>query len=130
MIISGDYTSNTNIDTNRPSQISISPDGKLVAVSQDKTVNLFSVLTGQMLAAIVEPHSQPIVKVLFSADGQYLFTAGDKHIRIFHNVPGIEINIQELKETLKRNLSNSAAKERIEKQIVLAEESLKKILST
>ena len=69
-------------------------------------------------------------QVLFSADGQHLFTAGDKHIRIFHNVPGIEINIQELKEVLKRNMSNSAAKERIEKQIKLAEENLKNILAS
>jgi len=129
VIASGDYTSNSSLDPNRPSQISLSPDGKLVGVSQDKTVHLYSVTSAKMVASILEPHSQPIVKVLFSADGQYLFTAGDKHIRIFHNVPGIEINIQELKETLKRNLSNSAAKERIEKQIALAEETLKKILS-
>ena len=37
---------------------------------------------------------------------------------------------QELKEVLKKNLSNSAAKERIEKQIQLAEENLKNILAS
>ena len=36
---------------------------------------------------------------------------------------------QELKETLQRNLSNSAAKERIQSQITIAEDNLKKILS-
>ena len=68
-------------------------------------------------------------QVLFSADSEYLFTAGDKHIRIFHNVPGIQSNIQELKLTLKKNLTNSTAKERIEQQIKLAEENLKNIVS-
>ena len=70
-----------------------------------------------------------LFQVLFSSDSQYLFTAGDKHIRIFHNVPGIQMNIQDLKVTLKKNLSNTTAKERIEAQIQLAEKNLKKILS-
>jgi len=127
VIISAEYAED-KIESGKPSLITISPEGKLVALSQDKRVNLYSVLTGKLVASIEEPHSQPIVKVLFSSDGQYLFTAGDKHIRIFLNVPGIKNNIHELKEMLKRNLSNSAAKERIEGQIALAEQNLKNIL--
>ena len=53
-----------------------------------------SVGSGECLGKIEGIHSQALTKVLFSADGQYIFTAGDKHIRIFHNVPGIKINIQ------------------------------------
>ena len=90
----------------------------------------FSVATGECLGKIEGIHSQALTKVLYSADGQYLFTSGDKHIRIFHNVPGIQINIQELREVLKKNISNSAAKERIQKQIELAEENLKNILTS
>jgi len=127
VIISTEFAGD-KIESGKPSLITISPEGKLVALSQDKRVNLYSVLTGKLLASIEEPHSQPIVKVLFSSDGQYLFTAGDKHIRIFLNVPGIKNNILELKEMLKRNISNSAAKERIEGQIALAEQNLKNIL--
>jgi len=127
VIISTEYAED-KIESGKPSLITISPEGKLVALSQDKRVNLYSVLTGKLLASIEEPHSQPIVKVLFSSDGQYLFTAGDKHIRIFLNVPGIKNNIIELKEMLKRNMSNSAATERIEGQIALAEQNLKNIL--
>jgi len=126
VLISGGY----DLDSSQPSKVSISPDGKMVTIYQDKTVVMYSVATGECLGRIEGIHSQPLTKVLFSADGQHLFTAGDKHIRIFHNVPGIEINIQELKEVLKRNMSNSAAKERIEKQIKLAEENLKNILAS
>jgi len=128
VIITGDYTGD-GIESSKPSQIMISPNGKVVAIHQEKRVNLYSVLTGELVGSIQDPHTQPIVKVLFSADSEYLFTAGDKHIRIFHNVPGIQSNIQELKLTLKKNLTNSTAKERIEQQIKLAEENLKNIVS-
>ena len=61
VIISGDYTD--KFDSSRPSQITISPDGKVVAISQDKLVNLYSVLTGAHVAAIEEPHTNNITKV-------------------------------------------------------------------
>jgi len=124
VLISGNH----DLDSNKPSKVSISPDGKMVTLYQDKTLMMYSVATGECLGKIEGIHSQALTKVLYSADGQYLFTAGDKHIRIFHNVPGIQINIQELREVLKKNISNSAAKERIQKQIELAEENLKNIL--
>ena len=57
-------------------------------------VIVLSVASGECLGKIEGIHSQSLTKVLFSADGQHIFTAGDKHIRIFHNVPGIKINIQ------------------------------------
>ena len=92
VIMSGSY--GDSLDTSRRVMITLSPDGKLVALSQDKLVNLYSVLTGALVASIEEPHTQTITRVLFSPDCQYLFTSGDKHIRIFHNVPGIKNNIQ------------------------------------
>ena len=62
VIISTEYAGD-KIESGKPSLITISPEGKLVALSQDKRVNLYSVLTGKLLASIEEPHSQPIVKV-------------------------------------------------------------------
>ena len=63
VIISTEYAED-KIESGKPSLITISPEGKLVALSQDKRVNLYSVLTGKLLASIEEPHSQPIVKVI------------------------------------------------------------------
>ena len=62
VIISAEYAED-KIESGKQSLITISPEGKLVALSQDKRVNLYSVLTGKLVASIEEPHSQPIVKV-------------------------------------------------------------------
>ena len=62
VVISAEYAED-KIDSGKPSLITISPEGKLVALCQDKRVNLYSVLTGKLVASIDEPHSQPIVKV-------------------------------------------------------------------
>ena len=32
--------------------------------------------------------------MLFDPTSRYLLTAGDKHIRILHNVPGCKVNIE------------------------------------
>ena len=40
--------------------------------------------------------------------------ANQKPFRVFHNVPGKLMQIEDLKAQLKRNLSNSTAKARIE----------------
>ena len=61
IIVSGDYSK--ELDSSRKSQITISPDGRMVAISQDRLVNLYSVLTGKLLASIEEPHSQSVTKV-------------------------------------------------------------------
>ena len=61
VLMSGDYSK--ELDTSRQSQVSISPDGKMLALSQDRQVNLYSVLTGKLLAIIEDPHSLSITKV-------------------------------------------------------------------
>ena len=62
VIITGDYTGD-GIESSKPSQIMISPNGKVVAIHQEKRVNLYSVLTGELVGSIQDPHTQPIVKV-------------------------------------------------------------------
>ena len=106
--------------------------------------SILSILRLQLARSIVRLIQRFTLQVLFSADGQLLLTAGDKHVRVLHNVPGININIQvssglvslcsvcessgssmsciqELRAALRRNATNSAAKERIEQQIQAAE---------
>ena len=61
VLVSGDYTA--ELDSSKPSAVTLSPDGKLVALSQDGRLRLYSVLTGDMAASIEEPHSQPITRV-------------------------------------------------------------------
>merc|ERR1712241_1521031 len=81
-------------DSNQPSLIALSPDGLVVAIAQDRSIAFFSA------------------------------TTGDKHVRVFHNVPGKLMQIEDLKIQLKKNMSNSTAKARIEGLIRDAEEEL------
>jgi len=123
VIMSGSYS----WDSNLPSNITISPDGKVVALSQDKSLAFYSVLTGSTAGTLTDVHTEQVTQVIFSSGSDLVFTSGDKHVRVFHNVPGMKIQIQDLKAALQRNLTNSAAKERIEKQIKTAEDALKNI---
>jgi len=123
VIISGSYS----WDPSHRSNISLSPDGKVVVLFHEKTLAFYSVLTGDCTGTIVDPHTEPLTQVVFSAGSDIVLTSGDKHVRVFHNVPGIKIQIQALKVALQKNMTNSAAKERIEKQIKEAEDTLKAI---
>ena len=49
---------------------------------------------GELEGEITDVHTQPITRVLFDAAGKYVLTTGDKHVRVFHNVPGHRTSIQ------------------------------------
>jgi len=125
VIITGKYAG----DPNYRSIISLSPDGRVVAIAHDKSVMFYSVLTGEPEGELVDIHSEPVSSITFDSSNKYVVTAGDKHIRVFHNVPGHRIAVQDLQATLKKLISNTAARERIELQIKEAEAQLEKILS-
>lgn len=67
-----------------------------------------------------------ITAVMFDSSGKYVLTAGDKHIRVFHNVTGVRCNITTAKDKLKQN-QTSATKERLQKVINDGEAFLKEI---
>ena len=90
MLMSGSYP----WDNNQPSKISISPDGKVVALSHDKSIAFYSVVTGLSAGAVPDVHTEPVTQVIFSASSDLVFTSGDRHVRVFHNVPGLRISIQ------------------------------------
>jgi len=111
-------------DSNQPSLIALSPDGLVVAIAQDRNIAFFSATTGECTERISEPHSEPVTSMIFDSSSAFLITAGDKHVRVFHNVPGKLMQIEDLKIQLKKNMSNSTAKARIEGLIRDAEEEL------
>lgn len=117
-------------DSSQPSSICLSPDGLVVALSQSASLAFYSVATGQLAGQMGELHSEPISSLVFDSSSSFLLTAGDRHIRVFHNVPGKIIQIEDLKAQLKRNLTNSTAKDRIEKLIMDAEKDLAAIVGS
>ena len=90
VIMSGPYS----WDSNLPSNITISPNGKVVALSQDKSLAFYSVLSGDSAGSLTDVHSEPVSQVIFSSGSDLVFTSGDRHVRVFHNVPGMRIQIQ------------------------------------
>ena len=90
VIMSGSYP----WDNNMPSKITISPDGAVVVLSHDKSLAFYSVLTGADAGTVTGVHTEPVSQTIFSSDSQLVLTAGDKHVKVLHNVPGIRIKIQ------------------------------------
>merc|ERR1712210_75923 len=100
-------------DSNQPSLISLSPDGLVVAIAQDKNLAFFSATTGECTGKMSEPHTEAVTSMIFDSSSAFLITAGDKHVRVFHNVPGKLMQIEDLKAQLKRNLSNSTPRQEL-----------------
>jgi len=90
VIMNGSYS----WDSNLPSNITISPDGKVVALNQDKSLAFYSVLSGDSAGSLTDVHSESVSQVIFSSGSDLVFTSGDRHVRVFHNVPGMRIQIQ------------------------------------
>jgi mRNA-capping enzyme len=49
---------------------------------------------GESEGEIHDVHTEPITCLLFDNAGKYVLTAGDKHVRVFHNVPGLKTAVQ------------------------------------
>lgn len=58
-----------------------------------------------------------IVAIAFDPLGLQLFVAGDRQIRVFHNVTGYKVGILAAKEKLKDKKVSMATRERLELQI-------------
>lgn len=67
-----------------------------------------------------------ITAIMFDSSGKYVLTAGDKHIRVFHNVTGVHCDITTAKDKLKQT-QTSATKERLQKVIQDGEAFLKEV---
>lgn len=99
------------------SLIRLSADSELVSIGHKCEVSLFSASNGEPLGVIRDPHSGcPISCMVFDKEGRWLLTSGDKHIRIFKNVPGYLRRKQVLKEKLIGAKSESL-RERLQQQI-------------
>ena len=96
----------------------------MVAVAHHTDVHWFSALTGAAQGTIEQPHgARRISALLFDKESRWLLTTGDKHVRVFHNVPGHKVRLEELQAKL-RTANTAAMKERLQQQI----EELKTVL--
>ncbi|GJQ80910.1 putative cellular response to glucose starvation [Trypoxylus dichotomus] len=109
-----------------PSLIALSPNAEVVAVATTNSLAFYSALTGDLDYKIENIYNGKITSILFDSLGKYIFTAGDKHIRVFHNVTGYRCAITTANNKLKQN-QTSATKERLQKLIADSESFLQTI---
>jgi WD40 repeat protein len=80
---------------NRPSSVSLSPDGTLVATgSWDGTIHIWDVASGKLLRVLVG-HGSSVYGVAFSPDGNFLASAGsfDETARVWNPKTGMTLRI-------------------------------------
>ena len=99
------------------SKIALSPDGKVLAISRDKSIFLHRLEpTPKLIKELEHVHTSTITGLLFDAEARWLMSSGDKHIRVFHNVIGFQETLVDLKETLAEAVTEGH-KERLVQQI-------------
>lgn len=114
------------IEASPNSKIALSPDGRVMAISCDKNVLIYSLDPVKLIKQIDNVHTLPINGLLFDAESKWLITSGDKHIRVFHNVIGFQKTLVDLKKTLEEAVAEGH-KERLNQQIDELKIKLKQI---
>lgn len=109
-------------------RIALSPDGRVVAVSNGSDIAMYNAITGELEEEFQSVHSEYITDLKFDINSRFLVSTGDRAIRVFHNVIGYRATIQDMQTMLKK-ASNDGVKQRLEQQITDAENALKTVLN-
>ncbi|KAG7275021.1 hypothetical protein CRUP_030540 [Coryphaenoides rupestris] len=107
----------------------LSPDGRVVAISDGCDVAMYDATTGQLEEELRGVHGGEITEMRFDINGRFLVCSGDKAIRVFHNAPGYRAAIKDMQEML-RKAQNEAMKQRLQQQIKDAQSALDTVLAT
>ncbi len=104
------------IDADETSKVAISPDGQVLALSKGKDVKILCVDSGKVMQELSGIHSEPLTGLMFDAEGRWVITSGDKHIRVFHNVIGFRKALDDFEKKL-AEATTEGHKERLLQQI-------------
>nr|XP_057943724.1 transducin beta-like protein 2 [Doryrhamphus excisus] len=110
------------------SRVALSPDGRVVAISDICNVAMYSASTGEREEQLLSVHSEEITDLRFDINGRFLVCSGDKAIRVFHNAPGYRAAIRDMQDMLKK-AQNEAMKQRLQQQISDAQSALDAVLA-
>lgn len=101
--------------------MALSPNGDVVAIACGPSLSLYFADNGELDVTIHDIFSGPITRILFDDEGKYVLVAGDRHVRIFHNVTGQKAILNSARAKIKQPHHNAATKERLQQQITDAE---------
>ncbi|MEQ2175159.1 hypothetical protein GOODEAATRI_015281, partial [Goodea atripinnis] len=110
------------------SRVALSPDGRVVAISDGCNVAMFDATTGKLEEELRGVHSEEITDIRFDINSRFLVCSGDKAIRVFHNAPGYRAAIRDMQDMLKK-AQNEAMKQRLQQQIREAQSALDTVLA-
>lgn len=110
------------------SRVALSPDGRVVAVSDGCNVAMYDAASGKLEEEMHGVHSMEITDLRFDINGRFLVCSGDKAIRVFHNAPGYRAAIKDMQDML-RKAQNKAMKQRLQQQIKEAQSALDAVLA-
>lgn len=109
-----------------PPLVALSNSAHVIAIAVASTVYLFSGTTGILDATISDIFNDNIVTMEFESLGAQLFVAGDRQVRVFHNVTGYKVAMNLAKEKLTNKKISTAIQQRLEMQIEEYQEIIKK----
>ncbi|XP_043910055.1 transducin beta-like protein 2 [Protopterus annectens] len=115
-------------DGNTPCRIALSPDARVVAIASGINIFVYNTKTAEKEEEFINVHSVEIADLAFDVNSRYLLSCGDRAVRLFHNTVGYRAVIEEMKEMLKK-AHNDAMKQRIQQQIIDAQNALEAINS-
>lgn len=110
------------------SRVALSPDGRVVAISDGCNVALYNAASGLLEEELHGVHSGEITDLRFDINGRFLVCSGDKAIRVFHNAPGYRAAIRDMQDMLKK-AQNEGMKQRLQQQIKEAQSTLDTVLA-
>ncbi|XP_058795675.1 transducin beta-like protein 2 isoform X5 [Phymastichus coffea] len=113
-------------DGTTPATIALSPNAEIIVIGHGSSISFYSTVNGQLDTTIEDVFNGPIQCLTFDSLGEYLLVAGDRHIKIFRNIPGYRASIESSRKKLSQKQS-SATKERLEKTIADCQKFLKDI---
>jgi len=103
--------------------IALSPDAEVVAVAKRGNVSLFSARSGDALGMLANVHAS-ISNMIFDKESKWLLTAGDRVVRVFHNVAGHKQKLIEFRDKLGK-ANTEGMKKRLQEQVKEMEDKLK-----
>lgn len=108
-----------------PALIALSPDGLVAAIASSASISIYCTSDGSLATQLDSVHTDAITGLVWDPIGRYLASSGgnDKHVKVWHNVPGYKALIDDCKKKVPVAKSQ-ALKERLMQQVKDAEQAL------
>lgn len=106
------------------SHLALAPDGESLAVATGSDLYLYVVNSGKLLATVKDIYAGSINCVRIDSTGKMVLTAGDRHVRVFHNVAHYMATAEVCAAKLKASGLSAATKERLADLVASSSEFL------